>query len=83
MREAEKAAFARGVSAEALMNEAGAGIAKTVGQFFPAAGRCLVFAGKGNNGVSNASCFRIDDDIFDSTQIFSGADCFAASLFRP
>lgn len=50
MRAAEQAAFARGVSAEALMDEAGAGIARAVQQFFPTPGRCLVFAGKGNNG---------------------------------
>jgi ADP-dependent NAD(P)H-hydrate dehydratase / NAD(P)H-hydrate epimerase len=50
MRDAEKTAFARGVLAEALMDEAGRGIARVVKQFFPTPGRCLVFAGKGNNG---------------------------------
>ncbi len=50
MREAENAAFAHGVSAEALMHQAGAGIARLVQTFFPAPARCLVFAGKGNNG---------------------------------
>ncbi|HEY2102687.1 MAG TPA: NAD(P)H-hydrate dehydratase [Chthoniobacterales bacterium] len=50
MRAAEEAAFARGISAETLMNEAGAGIARSVQQFFPRSGHCLVFAGKGNNG---------------------------------
>src|SRR5437868_8862829 len=50
MRDAENAAFAHGVSAEALMNEAGAGIAQAVQQFFPRPGDCLVFSGKGNNG---------------------------------
>src|SRR5881275_2852453 len=50
MREAENVAFARGVSAEALMNQAGAGIACAVQQFFPQPGRCHCFAGKGNNG---------------------------------
>lgn len=49
MRAAEETAFARGVTAEALMDEAAAGIARTVSQFFPAPGRCIVFAGKGNN----------------------------------
>ena len=49
MREAEAAAFARGISAEALMDQAGAGIARGVRQFFPRPGRCLVFAGKGHN----------------------------------
>jgi ADP-dependent NAD(P)H-hydrate dehydratase / NAD(P)H-hydrate epimerase len=50
MRDAENAALARSVSAEALMNQAGAGIAQTVQQFFPRPGYCLVFSGKGNNG---------------------------------
>src|SRR5436190_22250259 len=50
MRQAENAAFARGISAEGLMNQAGAGIAKVVQQFFPQPGYCLVFSGKGNNG---------------------------------
>jgi len=50
MRDAENAAFARGVSAEALMNHAGAGIARSLQQFFPRPGSCLVFSGKGNNG---------------------------------
>src|SRR4051794_10053873 len=50
MRAAEDAAFARGVTAEALMDEAAAGIAATIRKFFPQPGRCVVFAGKGNNG---------------------------------
>ncbi len=50
MREAEEAAFARGVAVEALMDEAGAGIAGVVQKFFSNPGRCIVFAGKGNNG---------------------------------
>jgi len=49
MRAAEEAAFARGISAEQLMDAAGAGIAGVVRQFFPRAGKCIVFAGKGNN----------------------------------
>ena len=49
MRAAEEAAFARGISAEALMDEAGAGIARSIAKFFPRAGKCLVFAGKGHN----------------------------------
>lgn len=50
MRGAEEAAFARGVAVEALMDQAGAGIARAVRQFFPNPGRCIVFAGKGHNG---------------------------------
>jgi ADP-dependent NAD(P)H-hydrate dehydratase / NAD(P)H-hydrate epimerase len=50
MRATENAAFKRGITAEALMDEAGAGIARVVLQFFLKPGRCAVFAGKGNNG---------------------------------
>jgi hydroxyethylthiazole kinase-like uncharacterized protein yjeF len=49
MRATEEAAFARGISAEALMEKAGEGIARAVTKFFPTAGRCIVFAGKGHN----------------------------------
>jgi NAD(P)H-hydrate epimerase len=49
MRAAEEAAFARGITAEALMEEAGAGIARAVGRFFAQPGACIVFAGKGHN----------------------------------
>jgi hydroxyethylthiazole kinase-like uncharacterized protein yjeF len=49
MHGAEEAAFARGISAEALMEQAGAGIARSIGKFFPRAGSCIVFAGKGHN----------------------------------
>jgi ADP-dependent NAD(P)H-hydrate dehydratase / NAD(P)H-hydrate epimerase len=50
MRAAEEAAFARGVDVEALMNHAGAGVARAVRKFFPTPGKCLVVAGKGHNG---------------------------------
>ncbi|MFL6542733.1 MAG: NAD(P)H-hydrate dehydratase [Chthoniobacterales bacterium] len=49
MRAAEEAAFARGITAEALMDQAGAGIAQAVQQFVPQPGHCIVFCGKGNN----------------------------------
>ena len=49
MRAAEQAAFARGVTAEALMEQAGAGIAGTVLKFVRQPAHCIVFAGKGNN----------------------------------
>ena len=49
MRAAEEAAFARGITAEALMDEAAAGIASSISRVFPTPGRCIVFAGKGNN----------------------------------
>lgn len=50
MREAEQAAFSQGVEVEALMDQAGAGVARAVSRFIPKPGRCIVFAGKGNNG---------------------------------
>ena len=50
MRAAEEAAFERGIDVEALMNEAGAGVARAVRQFFPHPGECIVYAGKGHNG---------------------------------
>src|SRR2546425_2518673 len=50
MHAAEESAFARGVSVETLMDQAGAGVARAVRQFFPKPARCLVFAGKGHNG---------------------------------
>jgi ADP-dependent NAD(P)H-hydrate dehydratase / NAD(P)H-hydrate epimerase len=49
MRAAEAAAFGRGISAEALMEQAGERIARRIAQFFPRGGRCLVCAGKGHN----------------------------------
>ncbi len=49
MRAAEKRAFAAGATAGALMEEAGAGIARALAKFFPEPGRCVVFAGKGHN----------------------------------
>ncbi|CAN5496330.1 NAD(P)H-hydrate dehydratase [soil metagenome] len=49
MRAAEAAAFARGITAGMLMDEAAGGIAASVRTFFPRPGRCVVFAGTGNN----------------------------------
>ena len=49
MRDAEKAAFARGVKVETLMDQAGAGVARAITKFFPHPGKCIVFAGKGHN----------------------------------
>lgn len=50
MRTAEEAAFANGVAVEALMDQAGAGVARAVRQFFPRPATCAVYAGKGHNG---------------------------------
>lgn len=49
MQEAERAAFARGVTAEELMEAAGKGIAAAVRQFFPRPGTLVLYLGKGNN----------------------------------
>lgn len=50
MRSLEERAFADGITAEALMEDAGARIAEAVWQFFPTPGRCVVHFGKGHNG---------------------------------
>src|SRR5256886_13096289 len=50
MRAADECAVARWVTSETLMDQAGAGVARAVRQFFPKPERCLVFAGKGHNG---------------------------------
>ncbi|WP_075090701.1 hypothetical protein [Verrucomicrobium spinosum] len=49
MQEAESAAFARGVQASDLMDEAGLGIAEVIQQFHPNGGMAVLFLGKGNN----------------------------------
>jgi hydroxyethylthiazole kinase-like uncharacterized protein yjeF len=50
MRSLEEAAFRRGVSAELLMDQAGAGIARRLVDHFPQPGRVVAYVGKGNNG---------------------------------
>ena len=50
MKALEERAFADGVTAEALMEEAGRKIAETVCQFYPFPGKCIVAFGKGHNG---------------------------------
>jgi NAD(P)H-hydrate epimerase len=50
MRAAEETAFKAGAQVEALMDKAGAGVARAVQQFFPRPGMCSVYAGKGHNG---------------------------------
>ena len=49
MQQLEQSAFARGLKATDLMEEAGYGIAQVVQQFFPKSGTCLVYCGKGHN----------------------------------
>lgn len=50
MKAAEEAAFADGATPSGLMEIAGEGIARCVGQFFPKPGTLLVCYGKGHNG---------------------------------
>ncbi len=49
MQQCEESAFARGISAAALMEEAGCGIADVIRQFFPKPGVLVLYLGKGNN----------------------------------
>lgn len=50
MQAAEQAAFARGTTVEALMDQAGTGVARSVRHFFPRPGACIAYASKGHNG---------------------------------
>jgi NAD(P)H-hydrate epimerase len=78
MRAAEEAAFARGIEVEALMDEAGAGVARAVRQFFPHPGTCLVYAGKGHNGgdaLVAAECLQRAGWTIDVRLPFPEADC--------
>lgn len=50
MRELEEAAFARGISAERLMDLAGESIGRRLASHFPVPGTAIAFLGKGNNG---------------------------------
>ena len=49
MRTLEEAEFARGTTAESLMERAGLGMAQALCQFFPEPGRLLIAGGKGHN----------------------------------
>ena len=49
MQETEERAFAAGRSAADLMEQAGAGMAEAIQQFFPRPGTAILFLGKGNN----------------------------------
>src|ERR1700742_1722727 len=50
MKALEERAFADGITAETLMEEAGRKIAEAVQQFCPLPGKCVVAFGKGHNG---------------------------------
>jgi NAD(P)H-hydrate epimerase len=91
MRAAEEAAFASGVQVEALMNEAGAGVARAVTKFFQKPGRCIVFAGKGHNAgdaLFAAQCLEQRGWKIEVRLAFKEADCSdltrkkLADLFR-
>ena len=78
MRAAEEAAFASGVQVEALMNEAGAGVAQAVTKFFQNPGRCIVFAGKGHNAgdaLFAAQCLERRGWKIEVRLAFKEADC--------
>jgi hydroxyethylthiazole kinase-like uncharacterized protein yjeF len=78
MRAAEQAAFARGVEVEALMNKAGLGVAQAVTRFFRKPGKCIVFAGKGNNAgdaLVAAECLRRVGWKIEVRLAFQEADC--------
>jgi hydroxyethylthiazole kinase-like uncharacterized protein yjeF len=78
MRAAEEAAFSRGIEVEALMDQAGAGIARAIRQFFPHTGECIVYAGKGHNGgdaLVAAECLQRDGWKIDIRLPFPESDC--------
>jgi ADP-dependent NAD(P)H-hydrate dehydratase / NAD(P)H-hydrate epimerase len=78
MRDAEKAAFARGVAVEALMDQAGAGVARAVTRFFPNPGSCILFAGKGHNAgdaLVAAQCLRSLGWKIEVRLAFKESDC--------
>src|SRR5215475_460905 len=78
MRTAEETAFASGVSVEALMNKAGAGVAQAVTKFFQKPGRCIVFAGKGHNAgdaLFAAQCLERCGWKIEVRLAFNEADC--------
>lgn len=83
MRAAEETAFARGVEVEALMDKAGAGVAQTVTRFFHKPGKCIVFAGKGNNAgdaLVAAECLRRLGWKIEVRLAFQESDCSGLML---
>jgi ADP-dependent NAD(P)H-hydrate dehydratase / NAD(P)H-hydrate epimerase len=78
MRDAEEAAFARGVEVEALMDQAGAGVARAITEFLPQPGKCIVFAGKGHNAgdaLVAAECLRQRGWKIEVRLAFKESDC--------
>lgn len=50
IQQAERRLFDAGIEAEPLMERAGRGCARAIGQWFPHPGQAILFVGKGNNG---------------------------------
>jgi NAD(P)H-hydrate epimerase len=78
MRETEEAAFAHGVEVEALMDQAGAGVARAISKFFPHPGKCIVFSGKGHNAgdaLVAAECLRERGWKIEVWLAFKESDC--------
>jgi NAD(P)H-hydrate epimerase len=78
MRETEEAAFAHGVEVEALMDKAGAGVARAISKFFPHPGKCIVFSGKGHNAgdaLVAAECLRERGWKIEVWLAFKESDC--------
>jgi ADP-dependent NAD(P)H-hydrate dehydratase / NAD(P)H-hydrate epimerase len=73
MQQCEEAAFARGGSAAALMEEAGRGIANVVRQFAPRAGSLVLFLGKGNNAGDALVAAR--ELVADGWQLYARLSC--------
>lgn len=59
MQAAEEAAFAQGVSAAELMDQAGRGIARAISQFILPEGALVLYLGKGNNAGDALVAARI------------------------
>ncbi len=78
MQQCEEAAFARGVSAAALMEEAGCGIANVVRQFAPRAGSLVLFLGKGNNAGDALVAAR--ELVAEGWKLYARLSCAAADM---
>jgi hydroxyethylthiazole kinase-like uncharacterized protein yjeF len=78
MRDMEEAAFAHGAEVEALMDQAGAGVARAIAKFFPHPGKCIVFSGKGHNAgdaLVAAECLRERGWKIEVRLAFKESDC--------
>jgi hydroxyethylthiazole kinase-like uncharacterized protein yjeF len=74
----EEAAFAHGAEVEALMDQAGAGVARAIAKFFPHPGKCIVFSGKGHNAgdaLVAAECLRERGWKIEVRLAFKESDC--------